>query len=106
MAICHVRALFHPTLIPRPQAYSMVGSPDYMAPEIIDSSGYDRLVDWWSCGCILFEMLSGYPPFGGATSEEVWTNVSRWQAVFAKPTFEHAIAEENLTPESWDMITK
>ncbi|KAI9225233.1 MAG: kinase-like protein [Piptocephalis tieghemiana] len=90
----------------RSWAYSMVGSPDYMAPEILDSSGYDRLVDWWSCGCILFEMLAGYPPFGGASSEEVWTNVSRWRSVFARPTFEHAIAEENLTPESWDMITR
>jgi len=36
-----------------------VGSPDYMAPEILENNGYDYLVDYWSLGCILFEFLSG-----------------------------------------------
>jgi len=39
----------------RKNAYSLVGSPDYMAVEILRGQGYDWTVDWWSLGCILFE---------------------------------------------------
>ena len=47
----------------RQLAYSTVGTPDYIAPEVFGQYGYDETVDWWSVGCILFEMLVGYPPF-------------------------------------------
>lgn len=47
----------------RKLAYSTVGTPDYIAPEVFGQAGYDETVDWWSCGVILFEMLVGYPPF-------------------------------------------
>lgn len=44
-------------------AYSTVGTPDYIAPEVFGQKGYTETVDWWSIGAILFEMLVGYPPF-------------------------------------------
>ena len=47
----------------RQLAYSTVGTPDYIAPEVFGQNGYDENVDWWSVGVILFEMLVGYPPF-------------------------------------------
>lgn len=47
----------------RQLAYSTVGTPDYIAPEVFGQHGYDETVDWWSIGVILFEMLVGYPPF-------------------------------------------
>ena len=47
----------------RQLAYSTVGTPDYIAPEVFGQNGYDETVDWWSVGVILFEMLVGYPPF-------------------------------------------
>lgn len=47
----------------RQLAYSTVGTPDYIAPEVFGQSGYNETVDWWSVGAILFEMLVGYPPF-------------------------------------------
>lgn len=47
----------------RQLAFSTVGTPDYIAPEVFGQQGYNETVDWWSCGAILFEMLVGYPPF-------------------------------------------
>ena len=59
----------------RERLYSVVGSPHYMAAEILEGSGYDAVADWWSMGCILFEMLVGAPPFTGTSAEEVFKAV-------------------------------
>jgi cell cycle protein kinase DBF2 len=79
----------------RARANSLVGSPDYMAVEILEASGalktkptepgYDWRVDYWSLGCMMFEFLSGYPPFAGATMDEVWANVFHWEKVLERP---------------------
>ena len=49
----------------------VLGTPLYMAPEVIKKEGSDHQVDLWAAGCIIYEMLSGRPPFLGKTLKEV-----------------------------------
>ena len=90
------------------RAFTLVGSPDYMAPEVLahHDRGYDLAVDYWSLGCILFESLSGYPPFTGPTTDDVWINVYHWKTVLDRPVYSGVDADFNLTDVAWDMITK
>lgn len=85
-------------------AKSIVGSPDYMAPEVLKGDEYDFTVDYWSLGCMLFEALAGYPPFAGASVEETWQNLKRWQTVLRKPEYEDP--NYFLSRRTWDLITR
>lgn len=66
-------------------AFSVVGSPNYMSPEVListEENGYGEEVDWWSLGCIFFEMLIGFPPFTASTPEDVFDNILNWKEHF------------------------
>ena len=45
------------------KAFTLCGTPQYLAPEVLLRQGYDKAVDWWSLGCVMYEMLMGRLPF-------------------------------------------
>jgi len=69
----------------RALAYSTVGTPDYIAPEVFLQTGYDKSCDWWSLGVIMFEMLIGYPPFCSETPQETYRKVMNWKTTLEFP---------------------
>ncbi|PAV81207.1 hypothetical protein WR25_14563 isoform A [Diploscapter pachys] len=66
-------------------AYSTVGTPDYIAPEVFQPNGYTKSCDWWSLGVIMYEMLIGYPPFCSETPQETYRKVVNWQQTLIFP---------------------
>lgn len=63
----------------RAMAYSTVGTPDYIAPEIFNGQGYTYLCDWWSVGAIMFECLVGWPPFCAEDTTDTYRKIVNWR---------------------------
>uniref|UniRef100_A0A7S2CR63 cGMP-dependent protein kinase n=2 Tax=Alexandrium andersonii TaxID=327968 RepID=A0A7S2CR63_9DINO len=57
------------------KTYTVCGTPDYFAPEMIKQSGHSFSLDWWTLGVFLFELLAGDPPFEAPDPMQVYRNV-------------------------------
>ncbi|KAE9410545.1 AGC/NDR protein kinase [Gymnopus androsaceus JB14] len=84
----------------RKLAYSTVGTPDYIAPEIFLQKGYSNECDWWSLGAIMFECLVGYPPFCSESTHETYQKIMQWQQHLMFPDDVH------LSEEAEDLVRR
>ncbi|KAJ1916852.1 hypothetical protein H4219_003548 [Mycoemilia scoparia] len=61
------------------------GTPAYMAPEVLDRSrSYDKSVDWWSMGVLLYEMMTGRTPFWGKNHKQIYDSIIKKKVVYPK----------------------
>lgn len=79
------------------------GTPEYLAPEIIASSGHDKAVDWWSLGILLYELTVGIPPFYSQNAIEMYkkiqTGTLRFPPFLTQPCKELIVGLLNRKPE-------
>ncbi|GBG34489.1 Protein kinase, putative [Hondaea fermentalgiana] len=78
---------------------SQVGTPDYMAPEILLGTGHGFACDWWSLGIIIYEMLFGMPPFNDETPQRIFHNI-----LSGKLPPEEERAPATASEIAWDLI--
>lgn len=84
----------------RQLAYSTVGTPDYIAPEVFMQTGYSASCDWWSLGVIMYEMLIGYPPFCSENPQETYRKVMNWRETLIFPP------EMPISNEARDLVQR
>ena len=75
---------------------SILGTPEYMAPEVIEGKEYGAAVDWWSLGALGFDLLTGSPPFTGNNNAKIQEKILKQK--LALPFF--------LSPDAKDLLTR
>ncbi|XP_062434058.1 ribosomal protein S6 kinase beta-2 isoform X7 [Rhea pennata] len=76
--------------------HTFCGTIEYMAPEILVRSGHNRAVDWWSLGALMYDMLTGSPPFTGENRKKTIDKILKGKLVL--PPY--------LTPDARDLLKK
>jgi len=86
---------------PKEGLMDVLGSPLYMAPEIIQEKKYDHRVDIWSVGVITYILLSGRPPFKGRIWEKISPEAKEFIALALEKDYNNRPSAKTLVEHEW-----
>mmetsp|Transcript_97842 Transcript_97842/g.209879 ORF Transcript_97842/g.209879 Transcript_97842/m.209879 type:complete len:328 (-) Transcript_97842:282-1265(-) len=66
------------------RTYTLCGTPEYIAPEMLLNKGHGKPVDWWTLGILIYEMVVGYPPFVDEDPMGIYQKILSGKIVFPK----------------------
>merc|ERR1711957_360273 len=75
---------FAKILEPGTRTYTLCGTPEYIAPEVLLNKGHGKSVDWWTLGILIYEMIVGYPPFVDEDPMGIYQKILSGKIVFPK----------------------